>query len=149
MSDVVITCTSIDCPERTGGECTAKYEIPMSLRTERSELKYQIDKAIGATLPLELEGSLQIFKHWRVINNRYPYAVAFKTHHMLVPTRAGVADRWDLNDDERAEFEQLLRDFVYPNYDLWFENCPKRRSVRGFYHVHLATYHDERGQMQL
>ena len=67
---------------------------------------------------------------------------------MLVPRR-GVADRWELNADEKAEFELIIKDFVYPTYDLWFENCPKRRSVRSFYHVHLASYHDNREPMEL
>jgi len=144
-----ITCTSIDCPERTGGECNAKADVPMSLRTVNGELHYQLAKIDKTTLPLELEPALQIFKYWRVINNRFPYDISFKMHHMLVPRRGDVADRWDLNDNEKAEFETILKDYVYPNYDLWFENCPKRRSVRAFYHVHLATYYDNREDMQL
>ncbi len=123
--------------------------LPMSLRTFDGEIEYQEAKKNGGTIPLELEQSIQKFKHWRLIDNRFPYAVGFKVHHMLVPCRAGVADRWDLNADEKAEFEQLLKEFVYPNYDLWFENCPKRRSVLGFYHLHLATYHDNREAMKI
>lgn len=134
------------------GEMSAQIEIstlPMSLRTFDGEIEYQEAKKHDLTVPLELEPSLKQWDHWRLIDNRFPYTVGFKTHHMLVPKRAGVADRWQLNDDERREFEIILREFTYPNYDLWFENCPKRRSVRGFYHVHFATYHDERSEMSL
>lgn len=122
--------------------------LPMSLRTAAGEQAYQDAKASGNTTPLELEATLRQWKHWRLIDNRFAYTVAFKEHHMLVPRR-GVADRWELNADEKAEFELIVKDFVYPTYDLWFENCPKRRSVRSFYHVHLASYHDSRDQMEL
>jgi hypothetical protein len=122
--------------------------IPMSLRTAAGEQSYQDSKTSGNTMPLELEPSLRQWKHWRLIDNRFPYTVAFKEHHMLVPKR-GVADRWELSADEKAEFEVILKEYVYPTYDLWFENCPKRRSIRSFYHIHLASYHDNREQMEL
>lgn len=123
--------------------------LPMSLRTAASEQAYQDAKASGATKPLELEPALKIFEHWRIINNGFPYDVGFAKHHLLVPKRASVAQRWDLNDEERKEFEILLRDYIYDEYDLWFENCPKRRSVAGYYHIHLASYVEHRDQMSL
>lgn len=124
-------------------------DLPMSLRTRSGEETYQLAKANGGTVPLELAPSLKIFKHWRLIDNNFPYRVAYKTHHMLLPRRAGVSERWDLNAEEKAEFEQLLKDFIYPEYDLWFENCPKRRSMNHIYHLHLATYYDNREEMML
>ncbi len=123
--------------------------LPMSLRTAAGERAYQEARLNGGTRPLELEPSIKKWQYWRLIENRFPYSVAFKTHHMLVPYRANVSERWDLNDEEKREFERILREFVYPTYDLWFENCPKRRSVARFYHVHLASYVDSREQMSL
>lgn len=130
-------------------DSTTIERLPMSLRTIETERQYQEDKSARRTLPLELEASLMTWQHWRMIENRYPYGVAYKTHHMLVPKRAGISDRWHLNEDEKREFEVILKEFVYPNYDLWFENCPKRRSITTLYHVHLATYVDKREDMQL
>jgi hypothetical protein len=121
----------------------------MSLRTKAGEESYQVAKTNGQSKPLELAPALKQWEHWRLIDNDFPYAVAFKEHHMLLPKRAGVADRWNLNAAEKAEFEVILRDFVYPTYDLWFENCPKRRSVLSMYHVHLANYYDNREEMSL
>lgn len=117
---------------------------PMSGRSIKGELAYQEAKMSGNTLPLEQEPSVRSWSHWRMIRNRFPYDMLFMQHDMLIPIRSGVADRWQLNDDEKAEFELILREFVYPNYDLWFENCPKRRSVLVTYHIHLATYKEER-----
>lgn len=123
--------------------------LPMSLRTAASEQAYQDAKLNRTTKPLELEPALKIFNHWRIIENGFPYDVAFSRHHLLVPKRASVAQRWDLNDEERKEFEVILKDYIYQEYDLWFENCPKRRSVGGYYHIHLANYVEQREQMSL
>lgn len=122
---------------------------PMSLRTAVGEETYQLAKKNGGSVPLELAPSLKVFEHWRLVDNNFPYRVSFKTHHMLLPKRAGVAERSELNDAEKAEFEQILKNFVYPEYDLWFENCPKRRSMNHIYHIHVASYHDNREEMTL
>lgn len=118
--------------------------LPMSLRSYKSEMTYQLAKKDGRTIPLELEPALQIWDHWRLVQNRFPYDNAFKIHHMLLPKRAGIRERWDLNEEEKAEFEKLLKEFVYPNYNTWFENCPSRRSVPSIYHIHLGVYLEER-----
>lgn len=124
-------------------------ETPVSLRTAIGEENYQLAKRNGGTVPLELAPSIRQWEHWRLIDNTFPYGIAFKEHLMLLPKRAGVAERSQLNDVEKQEFEQILKDFVYPEYDLWFENCPKRRSMNHIYHVHIANYCDSREDMSL
>lgn len=124
-------------------------DLPMSLRTKVGEENYQLAKKNGGSVPLELAPSLKQWEHWRLIDNNFPYGVAFKDHKMLLPKRAGVAERSQLNDAEKAEFEVILREYVYPEYDLWFENCPKRRSMNHIYHVHVASYYDNREEMSL
>lgn len=116
----------------------------MSGRTAETEQIYQDAKARGDVKPLELEDSIRQWEHWRLVNNRFPYDSIYKVHHMLLPKRAAVAHRWDLNTEEKTELEIILREFVYQDYDLWFENCPKRRSVLALYHLHVAVYKDER-----
>lgn len=118
--------------------------LPMSARLAESEQAYQDAKISGGTMPLELEPSMKQWEHWRLIENRFPYDMIFKTHHMLLPKRANVGHRWELNDAEKQELELILKDFVYPGYHLWFENCPVRRSVLTLYHLHLGIYKDER-----
>lgn len=124
-------------------------DLPVSLRTAQSEWDYQNAKTRGETIPLELEPAIKKFEHWRVIENRFPYNVAYKTHHMLLPKRAGVSERKQLNETERAEFEKILEEFIDPEYHKWFVNCPGRRSVAGFYHIHLVKYHEKREDMSL
>jgi hypothetical protein len=118
--------------------------LPMSARTAESEQAYQDAKVTGKTMPLELEPSLKQWVHWRMIDNRFPYDMIFSVHRMLLPKRAGVSDRWHLNKDEKEELEVILKEFVYPEFDMWFENCPKRRSVASMYHIHLGTYREGR-----
>jgi len=86
--------------------------------------------------------SIREFMHWRVIPNEYPYDRLFKTSHMLIIKRAGVRERFDLTINEKLEFDKIMREYVYPHYSLWLENCPARRTKPGIYHVHLLTYKD-------
>lgn len=118
--------------------------LPMSARKAESEQFYQDAKLSGKTMPLELEPAIKKWDHWRLVENRLPYDMIYAVHHMLMPKRAGVTDRWHLNEDEKHELEMILREFVYPEYDMWFENCPKRRSVASMYHIHLGTYKEGR-----
>lgn len=119
-------------------------ETPMSLRTLEAEKDYQKAKQEGKTVPLELEPAIKKWEHWRLIDNRFPYNSCFEIHHMLMLKRAGISERWQLNDVEKREFETIIKEFIYPNYDLWFENSPRKRSVPLTYHVHLGKYLGER-----
>lgn len=123
-------------------------KTPMSLRTLQSEKEYNSHKQDGQTTELAEVPAIHEFLFWRVIPNHFPYDIAFKEHLMLIPKRV-VPERWDLTADEKSEFESILHDYVYPNFDLWFENSPSRRSMNHIYHVHIATYYDDRDQMKL
>lgn len=123
--------------------------VPMSLRTAQGEIAYQIAKHDGKSLrKLSDEPAIQTWEHWRLIGNRFPYGVAYREHHMLVPKRE-VADMVDLTEAEMMEFYNIIADFVTPNYDLWFVNTHKRRSILAHFHVHCASYFEDRGQMRL
>lgn len=141
---VVKSCLSIDCPERTGGECTAEYSVPMSLRTKDCELNYQVQKAVNKTTPLELVKSIKLFDHWRIIENDFCYCQSYKTSHMLVIKRAGCGDWFEVNAEERAELDRIKREYIYEEYDQIIENCPHRRSVPRLFHFHLMQFHDDR-----
>ena len=124
-------------------------QLNVTLRSTATEQRYQTDIAAGKTRPLEIMPSIKQWEHWRLVENDYPYDAFFKTHHMLVIKRGGVAERTDLNDTERAELEQILKQFVYPGYHFWFENCPRRRTAPGIYHLHLIVYKDRRDEVLL
>lgn len=122
--------------------------MPMSLRRYDSEQQYYAAKQSDKLIPLTDEPSLHEWNHWTLKDNRFPYDIAFVKHHMLIPKNPPTG-RFGLTDEQRDELELILEYFVYPNYDLWFENTPKRRSVPGIYHLHLASYYDSREKMGL
>jgi len=121
----------------------------MSLRTASEEQTYQDAKANRTTTPLELVTSLQMFNHWRIVNNDFGYGVAYKRSHMLVVKRAGAGTWHDLNAEEIKELNELKRTHLYDEYDQIIENCPSRRSVQHIFHLHLLNFHDAREDMKL
>lgn len=125
-----------------------KMPVPMSLRTLVSEQQYQEAKRIGDIMPLTEEPSIHQWEHWRLIANRFPYTVAFTTHRMLVPKRT-LADLNELTLDEFKELLDILSGHVNDEYDLWFVNTHKRRSVLNQFHIHVATYVLDRKDMKL
>lgn len=123
--------------------------LPMSLRTAATEQKYQDAKENRTTTPLELVTSLQMFNHWRIVNNDFPYNVGYKRCHMLVLKRAGAGSWHDLRPEEIAELNELKRTHLYDEYDQIIENCPSRRSVPHLFHLHLVSFYDDRAEMSL
>lgn len=117
--------------------------MKFTLRTPQNEAQYQADKANGRTIPLYKEPILQRFTHWFLIANRYPYDLAFTTHHMLLPY-SRVSHRNELSMAELRELKEILTYFVEPNYDLVLDNTTKRRSVTDHYHLHLCSYKETR-----
>lgn len=126
-----------------------KMTYNVTLRTLAGETAYQADIKNGKTIPLELVSAIKEWRYWRLIKNDYPGAIAFKQHDMLIIKRAGISERFDLNADEKAEFDQILKEHVYSNYHFWYENVPARRTAPHIYHVHLVKYYDKREDMRL
>lgn len=122
--------------------------IPVSLRTASGEFNYQKEKTSGGLIPLQDEPAIHTFTHWVLKENRFPYDMAYGKHHLLMPLRE-VSERDQLHVHEKEELEHIIRYFIYPNYDLWFENSPSRRSVPTWYHLHLASYWEDRNKMAL
>ena len=123
-------------------------DLPVTLRAAADERRYREAIATGETRPLTALPDLGRWRYWRLIENEYPYTMAFAAHYMLVVKRP-VAERPDLNAAERTEFEKILTDYVYPHYDLWFENVPAKRTAPSIYHVHLVRYYGKREDMRL
>lgn len=122
--------------------------LPTSLRRDLSEYEYQQAKLRGETRPLHEEPALAEWRHWKLINNRYPYDAAFQVHHMLLPKRI-VSSLDDLTMAEVAEMMQLCgKDgFVEQNYHLWFANTNTKRSILTHFHIHLARFYSQREEM--
>lgn len=122
--------------------------LPISLRRAVDEEFYQKAKAAGDTRPLAEEPSVKEWQYWRLIGNRYPYTIAFREHHMLVTKRV-IGGLQELKIEELLELIEILCTFAAEEYDLWFVNTNKKRSILSHFHVHLATYWPGRKDMSL
>ena len=117
--------------------------LPMSARLAITEERYQEDKAAGHTInildePTIFKGG---YKHFKLVENRYPYDAIFKTHHMLVAKRLGANEKNFTVEEQRElaaiEFAEFYKySCVITNY--------KAKSIKDVWHIHLGIYHGER-----
>lgn len=122
--------------------------LPMSLRTAASEYAYQMAQQKNTVQKLHEKTSLKEWRHWRLVDNDFPYTVAFTVHRMLLPKRK-VADLTELSLEEFTELLSILAGEINDEYDLWFVNTHKRRSILSHFHIHVATYVPDRKDMSL
>lgn len=124
-----------------------KSKIPVSLRTLRDEVHYNIAKKNGKSKPLVDETRLREWKYWALINNEFPYTSAFDEHHMLIPKR--VVSENELSNDEKAELELIYKELgVEDNYDCRLINFQKKQSIKSHFHIHLLRYKDNRNDLK-
>lgn len=126
-----------------------KYEnLPMSLRTKKGERAYQLAKVTGGTIPLQEEESIYEFKHWRVIDNRFPYDSAYLICEMLIPKRV-VPSYSDLRWYERRELRKIIDKYCANLHSQVVENMTPTRSVHNIYHLHLLKFRSDRKDFKL
>lgn len=115
----------------------------MSARLAATEQRYQDDKAAGRTISLLDEPAIFKggYKHFKIIDNRYPYDGIFKTHHMLVCKRPG-ANPSNFTAEEQRELAAIEFAEFY-KYSCVITNY-RAKSITDIWHVHLANYLDER-----
>ena len=114
------------------------------LRTKRAQQKY---------LKLITEGFLENgcnlckkvsfikeFKHWRIIENKFPYDRIAKVNHMIIPKRHITEKK--LNNLEKKEFEIIKSGYVAKKYEFLIECTNKRKSIPGHFHIHLIIVKD-------
>lgn len=121
--------------------------IPMSLRKKNSEMAYGVAKQEGKLVALLEEERLFEFEHWIIVANRFPYDIALKKHHLLLPKRA-VPAQGDLNPEELIELSRIMEQ-VQHNYDFILSNFPRKQSIKTHFHLHLGVYYDNREEMAL
>lgn len=122
------------------GEVDTTRTIPNSFRKAESERAYQDAKDRALLIPLQHEEPIADFQHWTLIENRFPYDLIYKTHHMLIPKRT-FADREDMTIAEQADLNQILTS-LREQYEVVFENLGAKRSNSVLFHVHLAVNRD-------
>lgn len=109
------------------------------LRHDTTENAYRVAQENHTVPGLEAEPSLREWKHWRLIDNRFPYDRVFQEHHMLVPRRR-VAQYSDFTMPELMELDKIIREFCEVNYDALLLNMISGRSVLDMFHLHVARY---------
>lgn len=123
---------------------TKRQSLPASLRKDDSENAYQEAKQKGQSRPLIQEKRFKEWKHWALIDNRFPYDMAFSTHHMLIPLREVPGE--ELNNQERQELEEIL-DELSEHYDSFQINFKSKQSILNHFHIHLLIFKDNREEM--
>ncbi len=101
----------------------------------RYESERQKDLKTGSC-PLCSEESIQDFKHWKILPNKYPYDAVAERHDLIQPKRH-VAKFKLLTKEEVQELEQLKDTFLNQKYTYLIEAMPKNKSVPGHLHYHL------------
>lgn len=77
---------------------------------------------------------LKEYRHWKIIENQFPYDEVAATSHMVVPKRH--LKESELTWREMSEFEKVKAD-MHAEYDMIIENTRKQKSIPGHYHLHL------------
>lgn len=129
---------------RSVKERRKKATIPVSLRKNATEIFYQQSKLAKMTVPLHQEPRLREWEHWGIIDNAFPYDVAFSVHHLLIPKR--VTPESELSVAERTELEQILES-ISGDYDCFLVNFASKQSIKNHYHIHLMTYKSHRSSL--
>ncbi len=110
-----------------------------SLRTAQMTQKYRDRRAsdkdntecvLCAKVPLE------IFLHWKVVENDFPYDRIAQTHHMILPLRHTREE--EFTQEEREDFVVVKRDRLQ-EYDYILEGTQKTLSIPGHFHLHLIV----------
>ena len=108
---------------------------------EQFKKKHAKDTKRLHVFDLSEEKIIKEFKHWVIIENRFPYDEMVATNHMLV-SRRPIASHYESNEDEQAEYHTIIQTLCKEGfYDALIENFPKVRSVTKFAHTHLIVWH--------
>lgn len=124
--------------------------LPISLRSAASEKKYGLAKARRSTTPLEEIEPITSWKYWVLIENDFPYDIAYEYCHMLL-TKEEAPDWDDLSQAAKDEYYVIRRQHLKASgmYSQILENCPDLRSYPGRFHFHAVKFYYSRELMKL
>jgi hypothetical protein len=109
-----------------------------NLRTPETHAKYKnflAQREPGQVCVLCTAEPLQIFTHWKIITNNFPYDRVAKTHHMIVPLRHVIEA--DITPEEEAELVEIKKGYINDHYDFILEPTEKTKSLPTHLHLHL------------
>lgn len=123
-------------------------KLPISLRSGQSEAEYQQAKLDGNLKLLQDEDSICTFRHWKIIENRFPYDLPYRQCHMLVPKRT-FAFRHEMTVEESNELYGIIYKELESSYHQIIENMSASRSILSIFHLHLVLFKHDREEMLL
>ena len=106
-------------------------------QTEQAYKEHRNQKPADAGCALCDKESLKSFKHWKIIENAFPYDKIAAVHHMVVPLRH--ATEAELSADEYAELDELKDGVLNDDYEYIIEATHKTKSIPGHFHLHLIV----------
>lgn len=112
--------------------------IIKSLRSITTEMEYQkfIKNSNYPKCFLCRAKSIIEFKHWKIVENQYPYDDVAIISHIL--TTKNHKRENDFSEKERVELIKIKREFA-EKYDMTIENNQKNQSIPQHYHLHLLV----------
>ena len=80
------------------------------------------------------------FKHWKIVNNIFPWDRIAKTSHMVIPKRhvKGI----NLTMTEIKELESIKSGYINEKYQIIVESTHKNKSIPEHFHLHLIVTKD-------
>jgi diadenosine tetraphosphate (Ap4A) HIT family hydrolase len=118
-----------------------KTLLPRTWRTEAMHQKYETGRkevVNDGSCPLCRAPIKYEFKHWKIIENIYPYDAVASLHDMLI-TKRHLSKDIELLEEEIAELYELKETILNETYTFVMEALPKNKSVPGHYHLHLIV----------
>lgn len=107
----------------------------------RNKHKYVLsrkkNRSVGCILCEIKQAAIKKFEHWIILPNDFPYDKLAVGHDMLVSKRH-VEFESDLSNSEKKELLEIKERYIpKANYDMYIENTPRLKSVKGHFHGHL------------
>lgn len=122
--------------------------LPMSLRSDAMERRYQRDKKLGLTQPLSEVPSVWEGRFWRKVMNKYYGDIAYKKNRsfMLLPKRK-VSNWWKLYPWEAVELLVIVYKLDKERGELAL-NLSGSRSIPDHFHLHVREQYLDRRSMR-
>jgi diadenosine tetraphosphate (Ap4A) HIT family hydrolase len=112
-------------------------------RTDENQARYDAYRAAGnleRECVLCARESVHEFKHWRMIENIFPYDKIAKLHHMVIPRRHVTEP--ELSPEELEELQNIKGKYFHENYDFMIESAHRMKSIPQHFHLHLILVKD-------
>lgn len=111
-----------------------------TMRTQKMYLKYMKYKKAGhlEKCPLCYKAPLiKTYKHWKIVNNIFPWDKIAKIQHMVIPKRHVAYE--ELNSAEKLELDSIKNKYIHQSYDIIAEATHKNKSIPEHFHLHLIV----------